>query len=884
MKRLAAALVIAVLITTIFGQPHDQASATVNLPEAEVVWEGGAPFIKVDGNNYAPFMLFINADVELATARADLEDELEYAEREGIKFVSVNLTFPWRSSDSGTRAWYFNKIDTWLEFIVDTYPDAYIFPRIWLGPHTPDLVADPSLDDDRMLFANNELQSLLSLGSAQWQSGMEEALEDGIAHIEANADYGDRVVGYHVAYGDGGEWFQYMHRDYGNDVSPANKAAFRSWLMNKYGTEAAWASAWNLPSIGPNDPAIQQSPYTAGTKLLPSATHQSYIDFAAFTSELAADSLLAAAAVVKDVTNGERLAMAFYGYSFDLFEGTSGHLALDKVLASADIDMLASPTSYLNRGVGGIGAFMTTVDSVSLHGKLWMIEDDMRTYLADSTPFDEDIGSIFPTAGLTIEGHQRNFGSAIVHRTGLWWMDLHSKGWLNDSSLWGNIGTMQQFYYDYMQGVQPLKPDVAIVVDQETMKRTGNGWDMHVPLLFHQRLEFYRSGLSYGLYTLEDVLDGSVPDAQMYVFLNAHYFDATRRSQLAALQEDNRTFVWVYGADLLDTGSLGAVTGFALSEAAGVTGAGSITIESGATGAWSPIASHTYPLGLSSGPFYTVAAPGAATVIGKYTGSGGKAAIVAHDFGDYKSVFVGTGNLDTELLRTIADYAGVHTYMSSDDVLMTDGTFFSIHASSAGTKTLKLPAVSNVRDPLSGMLIGNYTDTVTLSMYEGETRWLVLEEPTVAKRYTFNASFNLSSEGFAYSSYNADFSTSSGVLEVAITNASLGAGPILITPDNLGIDIDNNGYVNIRMRNDSGASVSRIYWTTNSSGTYGEDKTASVAVATNMGSYTNYTFDVSSHPNWSGTLDQLRFDLVSGAGLANGDKIYVEYVEIASAP
>ncbi|BBH24954.1 hypothetical protein Back11_62990 [Paenibacillus baekrokdamisoli] len=881
MKRSVLRFLIVALITTMFSPLPSKVKASGALPEANVVWVNGAPFINVDGVNYAPMMLFINADVELAPAKAKLEAELEFADREDVKFVSVNLTFPWRSSDSGTRSWYYSKINTWLSFIAETYPNAYIIPRIWLGSHIPDLLADPSLDSERIAYTNQTKENVLSLGSAEWQSGMVEAIEDGIAHIEANPIYAQRVIGYHLAYGDGGEWFQYHYREYGNDVSPANKAAFRAWLLDKYGGEAQWAAAWGLSAIGPNDPVIHKEPSTANKAFLESVVNQDDIDFNAFTSDLVADSIIKAASAVKRVTMGKKLAMAFYGYLFELVDANSGHLGLKKVLAAGDIDMLASPVSYFDRGVGGIGSHMTTVDSVALHHKLWMIEDDSRTYLSEITPQN------FPTAELTIEGHKRNISSAIVHRTGLWFMDLSSNGWLNDSSMWENIGNMQQFYKEYMQTAQPLKPDVAFIVDEQSMQYMSAGRQINSALLFNQRTNIYRSGLSYGMYLLEDILNGAVPDAKMYVFLNAHVLDTNERNQLNQLKNANRTFVWVYGADIIDTSALGAATGFTLSKATNVSPSSIIKINANASGPWSNLAGVQLALGLQSGsyPFFTISSPGSAAVIGRYgTSSTGQPAIVAQDFGTWKSVFVGSGNLDVNLLRAIADYAGVHKYMDAGDVLQTDKTFFSIHASSAGIKTLKLPVMSNVRDAFSGVLIGDTTDTVTFTMSNGETRWLVLEKPTAAKKYKFSNGFDLAAKGFTYSGYNSTFNTSTGVLEATVTNSSLGTGPILITPANLGVDADDNPHVNIRIRNVSGASVSRIYWTTDTSTSFGEDKTSAIAIGTNMGSYTNYSFDLSNHPNWSGTLNQLRFDLITGPGIVNGSKVYVDYVEIASKP
>ena len=56
-------------------------------------------------------------------------------------------------------------------------------------------------------------------------------------------------------------------------------------------------------------------------------------------------------------TAGRKLVMFFYGYVFEFGAiangaGMSGHYALRQVLKSPDIDVLCSPISYFDRGLG----------------------------------------------------------------------------------------------------------------------------------------------------------------------------------------------------------------------------------------------------------------------------------------------------------------------------------------------------------------------------------------------------------------------------------------------------------------------------------------------------------------------------------------------------
>ena len=123
------------------------------------------------------------------------------------------------------------------------------------------------------------------------------------------------------------------------------------------------------------------------------AKEQDVIDFYLYNSDLVAETINTFAAAVKQFTHREKLVGVFYGYILQLCgeqrQQNAGHLALGKVLASPDIDFLTSPTSYAYRQVGGEGTchYMSLLDSVKLHGKIWFNEDDIRTSLTE-VPWD----------------------------------------------------------------------------------------------------------------------------------------------------------------------------------------------------------------------------------------------------------------------------------------------------------------------------------------------------------------------------------------------------------------------------------------------------------------------------------------------------------------
>ena len=117
----------------------------------------------------------------------------------------------------------------------------------------------------------------------------------------------------------------------------------------------------------------------------PQASRQ-LLDLAEFQQQMMADCVCELARAARQASRGRKLVVFFYGYVFEFGAirngpATAGHYALRRVLDCPDIDVLCSPISYFDRGLGQSGPAMTAAESVALAGKLWLYEDDTRTYL-----------------------------------------------------------------------------------------------------------------------------------------------------------------------------------------------------------------------------------------------------------------------------------------------------------------------------------------------------------------------------------------------------------------------------------------------------------------------------------------------------------------------
>lgn len=98
------------------------------------------------------------------------------------------------------------------------------------------------------------------------------------------------------------------------------------------------------------------------------------------------------------------------------------------------------------------------------------------------------------------------------------------------------------------------------------------------------------------------------------------------------------------------------------------------------------------------------------------------------DHGSWTSVFLTAPPAPAKLLRWIAADAGVHLYTDGADPFEVSEKWISIHAATAGTKTITLPQASPVYDIFEDDLISSSTTSFSVTMDAGETRIFVLAD------------------------------------------------------------------------------------------------------------------------------------------------------------
>jgi len=646
-------------------------------------------------------------------------DQIQMAADAGVNFVSFPVGLPWPKPGEAAD---WKGEDAACQTVLAANPQALLVPRIPMNPPEWWRAAHP---DEVMQWEDGHPVAAAVPASPLYRHDAAERLSALIAHLEEK--FGDHLAGYHPVGQNTGEWFyEDTWKHALNGYAPADRREWRLWLKNRYGTDDTLRRAWNDASAAldaasvPSPAARHAAP--AGIFRDP-ATEQALVDWTEFQQEAMADCVRAIAKAARQASAGRKLVLFFYGYLHEFGAvangpATSGHYALRRVLDSPDIDILCSPISYFDRGLGGNAPSMSAAESVALAGKLWLNEDDTHTYLATGTPpgSRDHVTTLEATnAELT-----RNVAEEALRNFATWWMDLTFTGWFRDRRMWLQMKKLAALDDALLQSPTPFRPEIAAVVDAPAMWHVAAGGQVVAgPCVSEARASLGRVGAPYGQYLLDDVTAGKVK-AKLYVFLNAWSLTADQRTRLRESARGG-VCVWCYAPGYFDgdSASLDAtqpLTGFRVQRV-------------DQTKAWATPAAAGTGLGLhqafglqrSVAPLFSVDAHPDEIL---FTYPDGSAAVALRKSVDGQaSLFVGAPGLTSELLRLAARQAGVHLFTDTDANVYANGPFVAIHASEDGPIGLHLRNQGPVVDVLSGETVGAGPEVV-LPLHRGETRVL----------------------------------------------------------------------------------------------------------------------------------------------------------------
>ncbi|MGI5924971.1 MAG: beta-galactosidase [Lentisphaeria bacterium] len=620
----------------------------------------------------------------------------------------------WLSED----VYDFSQLDHRVQMILTANPDAHIFPRLylhapawWSEKHPDELVVYEKPDGTRELFIHRGEKPAPSWSSRIWREDTVKGLAKLIEYVESSP-YADNFIGYHIASGTTEEWMMWgANENQWVDYSPANLAYFREWLSNKYGSDQALQKAWNNPTVtlaNAELPTYAQRNTTAIGSFRDPRQEQQVIDFYTYNSWLVADTLSHLAAAVKKLTRGQKTVGVFYGYLLQLCGGqrlqNAGHLALEQVLNDPNIDFVCSPTSYAFRQHGGLGTchFMSLVDSVKLHGKLWFNENDVRTSLSPGKP--GTWGRAKDVPGDIIQ-QDKELACVIGNGVAQWWFDVGANRY-DHPDLLAALRRQDRVARSVLRLDRSPVEQVALVVDPESLCYLKVGDVLGAEQLIRRLPTLHRSGRPVGHFLASDL--AALQRQRLLIMACSFAPSAKQRADLEKLKSDGRIIVFLNGAGLYSNGvfdpeAMQDFTGIRIRmDEEPAKGGGSFRHVPGFTDALA---------GQSFGAESYVQNPAllpddsAAVVLASY--ADGRPAVAAKRFPTWTAVYCAQPQLPAAFWRQLADLAGAHCYVAGEDVIWASKSLVAISVHDAGERSIELPAPARVRELYSNTVVSD---------------------------------------------------------------------------------------------------------------------------------------------------------------------------------
>lgn len=443
---------------------------------------------------------------------------------------------------------------------------------------------------------------------------------------------------------------------------------------------------------------------------------------------------------------------AFYGsYGCNSFFDSSTASGTPVIMDSGVVDFLAAPGVYNNREPGGVVAQREMQDSFRLRNMIYICEDDSRTHHAQPW-VQRDAMALYGVED-SINTLKRDFARDICEDIRGWWFDM-GPGWYNDRDILALIKRQQEIAHESYALNRTKRNEIALIYDTESVHHVSQLTSSLV-LDFYRSSDLARIGAPVDYYFHNDMARPNMPDYKLYVMLNQYYLrDAEREAIHAKARRNGAVVLWLYAPGFInpDAASMMSVENIArtIGMKVGmidktffphfrVNPASHPTISGAAatrrygvidrdvhSNIW--IGPSVLPPAYANPGFYIDTEAGAdhdTVVLGRYCGNGLPAMALAKTDG-FTSIFCGAQVLRSDMLASIADYAGCHLFLHGDDVLYANENYVAVHASSDGVKRVFFKRPCTPVEVYEQRPYGQNVTFIDVEMKLGETKmWQV---------------------------------------------------------------------------------------------------------------------------------------------------------------
>ncbi len=604
-----------------------------------------------------------------------------------------------------------------------------------------------------------------SFFSERYRKECAEMLVEFIKTVEASP-YGKNVIGYLIGGGQDAQLYSwsppngllYDKPENWGDYSPAARKAFIAWVQKKYeGDLSKLNKAWGAELSSFEQVTPPPSSDLAGVNPFhdPVKEYKAY-DWKRFLAEGRAELLDGFASTIKKASNKKIVVGASGGDGGHRRDNTS----ISRLLRSNNLDFFLHQAAYAVRIPPSCGGINALLDSYTVNGKLFLTDMDHRLWTGRKVGGTATIGvvsftdvSVGRAADMAMQRDmwRREYARLWVSgNNGAWFNNMGSSSEYDNAEIQDEMRFLNDFstklierrcassltrsIKNILTNPEPAAPaEVVFVNDEEAVDYArGALGEFHGAGMFLQWNEANVSGVPIRYYYAQDLRDGKIPPAKLYVLQNCLDIDAVMARRIRELRKSGATIVLLQGTGMVQLAR--EQTDF-LDDALGICLRQLETPEQGKEKSPNGKIEAGHPMLVGNewndklpslnneklkevkGITLTVK-ENTSSVLARYPTSGSPAA-AADD--KSKVVFIGAYTLSRDAISRLAAYAGAWRVTPPGNAIAADSEILMIHPLTDGKVELTLKKAAALWEVPPGSLTSAKALTHTVELKAGKT-------------------------------------------------------------------------------------------------------------------------------------------------------------------
>lgn len=677
--------------------------------------------------------------------------------------------------------------DAWVILRVNLSPN-----KSWVNSHPEELVrfADGSTGPVyNVLVGTGEMAGHYSLCSKAWMEDESRTLEAFLKGLEETSPHFQRVIG--VFLGGGGTWEWYylppLVKDgmYTGYCEPF-RAYYEQFLREKYSTIENLRRAWHREDASFEKPLI---PTAEERKIINDAYRELRFFRTNWNSNKKVIGLKLEENPVRETTLGLFLNAEDYAYVADFYRAwhdgvantinhfartvkklypnficgvfysniactdyyTAGHMAgVFRLFAEGLIDYMVAPGTYNNREPGGHMVSRLIHDSMTVRGVATINENDTRTHR--TVDYRRSFNGVY-TPEDTVRIMKRDFGRDVCDCVNGYWYDLTwDESWFDDPQIIDLFRRQQEITAASFAANPGKHHEAAVLVDIESTHHVARQLSQQV-LDYYRSTDLLRAGVPMDFYYHDDVVLTNMPDYKLYIVLNGYCLSDKERDAIhRKAARNNAVVLWLYAPGYINydreqrmsPANIAQTVGMAVDQENRTLTADFRADPSHPAMAHASarrcygridrdIHSNVWyeaDMELLSyvNPVFTIRETEGVEVLGRYC-MDGRPAMAYTDYRGFRSVYCALPVVRSEILASLAEWAGCHLYSYGDDVLYANDHFVVVHAKDDGKRTIRFPRPCSPFEVYEKSFYGRDITELTVDLELGDTKmWCINDD------------------------------------------------------------------------------------------------------------------------------------------------------------